>query len=80
MRAVLDAFDAGETARAAHLQQQVTPLIEAMMANGLPGTVTAKALLTALGLPAGPVRPPLRPADRATTDGLRAAYDGLTTA
>lgn len=79
-RAVLDAFDAGETARAAHIQQQATPLIEAMMANGLPGTVTAKALLAALGLPAGPVRPPLRPADRKTADGLRAAYDGLTAA
>lgn len=80
LRAVLDAFDAGETARAAHLQQQVTPLIEAMMSNGLPGTVTAKALLTALNLPAGPLRPPLRPADRKTADGLRAVYDGLTTA
>ncbi len=50
------------------------------MSDGLPGTVTAKALLGTLGLPAGPVRPPLRPADRLTTDGLRAAYDGLTTA
>ncbi|MET7295241.1 4-hydroxy-tetrahydrodipicolinate synthase [Streptomyces griseoloalbus] len=80
VRAVLDAFDAGETARAAHLQQQVVPLIEAMMTNGLPGTVTAKALLTTLGLPAGPVRPPLRPADRETTDGLRAAHDALAAA
>ncbi|WP_371102216.1 4-hydroxy-tetrahydrodipicolinate synthase [Streptomyces sp. PU_AKi4] len=80
VRAVLDAFDTGETARAAHLQQQVTPLVEAMMSNGLPGTVTAKALLAALNLPAGPLRPPLRPADRKTADGLRAVYDGLTTA
>lgn len=80
IRAVLDAFDAGDTARAAHLQQRAIPLIEAMMSSGLPGTVTAKALLTALNLPAGPPRPPLRPADRATTDGLRAVYDGLTTA
>ncbi|MEU7472263.1 4-hydroxy-tetrahydrodipicolinate synthase [Streptomyces sp. NPDC044984] len=79
-RAVLDAFDAGETARAARLQQRMTPLIEAVLANGLPGTVTAKALLTALGLPAGPPRPPLRPADRETADGLRAVYDGLTAA
>ncbi|MER6622781.1 4-hydroxy-tetrahydrodipicolinate synthase [Streptomyces sp. NPDC000931] len=80
VRAVLDAFDTGETARAAHLQQQVTPLVEAMMSNGLPGTVTAKALLAALNLPAGPLRPPLRPADRKTAVGLRAVYDGLTTA
>ncbi|MFD7690788.1 4-hydroxy-tetrahydrodipicolinate synthase [Streptomyces sp. NPDC059781] len=80
MRAVLDAFDAGDTARAAHLQRQATPLIEAMMSNGLPGAVTAKALLTTLDLPAGPPRPPLRPAGRRTTDGLEAAYDGLKTA
>ncbi|WP_309063668.1 4-hydroxy-tetrahydrodipicolinate synthase [Streptomyces sp.] len=77
VRAVLDAFDAGDTARAARLQQRVTALIEAMMADGLPGTVTAKALLTTLGLPAGPVRPPLRPAGRETTVGLRAVYDRL---
>lgn len=48
LRAVLDAFDAGDTARAARLQQQATPLIEAIMSAGLPGTVTAKALLNAL--------------------------------
>ncbi|MER6153392.1 4-hydroxy-tetrahydrodipicolinate synthase [Streptomyces hirsutus] len=78
LRAVLDAFDAGDTARAAALQQRATALIEAVMANGLPGTVTAKALLTSLGLPAGPVRPPLRPADHDTTDDLRSLYEALT--
>ncbi|NEC78890.1 4-hydroxy-tetrahydrodipicolinate synthase, partial [Streptomyces sp. SID7958] len=62
LRAVLDAFDAGDTALAARLQQAAIPLVEAVMASGLPGTVTVKALLTALGLPAGPPRPPLRPA------------------
>ncbi|MEU5364393.1 4-hydroxy-tetrahydrodipicolinate synthase [Streptomyces sp. NPDC005925] len=76
-RAILDAFDAGCTTGAARLQQQAAELVESMMAGGLPGTVTAKALLTELGLPAGPPRPPLRPADRKTTDGLRAAYERL---
>ncbi|MBQ1099727.1 4-hydroxy-tetrahydrodipicolinate synthase [Streptomyces sp. b94] len=76
-RAVLDAFDAGDTGRAALLQRQAIPLVEAMMAAGLPGTVTAKALLGALDLPAGPVRAPLRPADRETTDRLLAAYAEL---
>ncbi|MGW7278257.1 4-hydroxy-tetrahydrodipicolinate synthase [Streptomyces sp. NPDC054844] len=76
-RAVLDAFDAGDTGRAALLQRRAIPLVEAMMAAGLPGTVTAKALLGALGLPAGPVRAPLRPADRETTDRLLAAYAEL---
>ncbi|MFI7295822.1 4-hydroxy-tetrahydrodipicolinate synthase [Streptomyces sp. NPDC050121] len=77
LSAVLDAFDAGDTAEAARLQQRATELVELMMASGLPGTVTAKGLLAELGLPAGPVRAPLRPADRETVDGLRAAYGRL---
>ncbi|MEV8104527.1 4-hydroxy-tetrahydrodipicolinate synthase, partial [Streptomyces sp. NPDC088135] len=55
LRAVLDAFDAGDTAGAARLNLLNAPLAEAMMASGLPGTVTAKALLGA-----GPVREPLQ--------------------
>ncbi|MEV6884701.1 4-hydroxy-tetrahydrodipicolinate synthase [Streptomyces sp. NPDC051135] len=77
-RAVLDAFDAGDTGRAALLQRRALPLVESMMAAGLPGTVTAKALLGALGLPAGPVRAPLRPADPAATAGLLTTYEQLT--
>ncbi|MFE2099995.1 4-hydroxy-tetrahydrodipicolinate synthase [Streptomyces sp. PTD9-10] len=75
--AVLDAFDAGDTARATELQLRAMPLIEAMMGAGLPGTVTAKALLGELGLPAGPVRAPLLPAGRETADGLLARYEEL---
>jgi 4-hydroxy-tetrahydrodipicolinate synthase len=77
LRAVLDAFDAGRTAEAARLQTGAAELIEAVMAAGLPGTVTVKALLGGLGLPAGPVRAPLRPAGRETADGLREVYDRL---
>ncbi|MEU7403752.1 4-hydroxy-tetrahydrodipicolinate synthase [Streptomyces sp. NPDC044948] len=73
-RSVLDAFDAGDTGRAALLQRRAVRLVEPMMAGGLPGTVTTKALLGALGLPAGPVRAPLRPADRTATTALLAAY------
>ncbi|WP_162467166.1 4-hydroxy-tetrahydrodipicolinate synthase [Streptomyces cavernae] len=76
-RAVLDAFDAGDTAGARQLMHRTLRLTELMMASGLPGTVTAKALLKALGLPGGPVRPPLRPAGRETADGLLAAYEEL---
>ncbi|MFF8407151.1 4-hydroxy-tetrahydrodipicolinate synthase [Streptomyces sp. NPDC014846] len=78
--AILDAFDAGDTARATRLQLAAIPLIEAMMGAGLPGTVTAKALLARLGLPAGPPRAPLRPAGRETADGLRARYEELVSA
>ncbi|MEU6292387.1 4-hydroxy-tetrahydrodipicolinate synthase [Streptomyces sp. NPDC046988] len=77
-RALLDAFDAGDTAGAARLQRRALALIEPMMAAGLPGTVTTKALLGALGLPSGPVRAPLRAADRQTTGALLAAYRELT--
>ncbi|MFF8904439.1 4-hydroxy-tetrahydrodipicolinate synthase [Streptomyces olivaceoviridis] len=76
--AILAAFDAGDTARAAGLQRAVTPLTEAMTGAGLPGTVTAKALLARLGLPSGPVRAPLLPAGRETADGLLTAYRALT--
>ncbi|WP_328366843.1 4-hydroxy-tetrahydrodipicolinate synthase [Streptomyces sp. NBC_00445] len=75
LRSVLDAFDAGDTTEAARRQQRATPLIELMMSAGLPGTVTTKALLSELGLPAGPVRAPLRPAGREAVDGLLAAYE-----
>ncbi|MER6247786.1 4-hydroxy-tetrahydrodipicolinate synthase [Streptomyces griseorubiginosus] len=75
LRAIIDLFEAGDTPVSARLQQRATALIEAMMAAGLPGTVTAKALLNALGLPGGPVRAPLRPADRETADGLLAEYE-----
>ncbi|MGP4052682.1 4-hydroxy-tetrahydrodipicolinate synthase [Streptomyces sp. 2A115] len=80
LRGILDAFDAGDTIGAARRQQRAIALVELMMASDLPGTVTAKALLGALGLPAGPVRAPLRPADRETVDGLLAVYDELVSA
>lgn len=77
LRAVLDAYDAGDTAGSVRLNQLTLPLVELMMASDLPGTVTAKALLDGLGLPAGPVRAPLLPADRETADELLAAYGEL---
>ncbi|WP_371672304.1 4-hydroxy-tetrahydrodipicolinate synthase [Streptomyces sp. NBC_00289] len=80
LRAVLDAFEAGDTPVSARLQQRATPLIESVMASGLPGTVTVKALLTELGLPAGPVRSPLLPAGREAVDGLRAVYEEFVSA
>ncbi|RFU82433.1 4-hydroxy-tetrahydrodipicolinate synthase [Streptomyces triticagri] len=79
LRAILDAFDAGDTARAADLQLRALPLTQSMMCAGLPGTVTAKALLGALGLPAGPVRPPLRPAPPDRTRELLDTHARLTT-
>lgn len=75
LAAVLDAYDRGDTAEATRLHRRYLPLIELMMASGLPGTVTAKALLADLGLPSGPVRAPLRPATEERTKALRAAWE-----
>ncbi|MEU0282873.1 MULTISPECIES: 4-hydroxy-tetrahydrodipicolinate synthase [unclassified Streptomyces] len=77
LRAALDAYDAGAVTESVRLNQLTLPLAELMMASGLPGTVTAKALLGALGRPGGPVREPLRPAGRETADGLLEAYGEL---
>ncbi|MBY8866025.1 4-hydroxy-tetrahydrodipicolinate synthase [Streptomyces sennicomposti] len=79
LRSVLDEFDKGDTKRAARLQHQATPLIESIMHTPLPGTVTTKTLLTTLNHPAGPPRPPLRPADPETTASLLATYERVTT-
>ncbi|MFI7387654.1 4-hydroxy-tetrahydrodipicolinate synthase [Streptomyces sp. NPDC049813] len=80
-RAIIDAYDAGDTRLAARHQQLTIPLTTLMMSADLPGAVTAKALLTALSLPGGgPVRAPLQPADEPTTNRLRAAHDALVSA
>ena len=71
-RAVLDAHSSGDNAEALRQQQRLLPLIEAMMGSA-PGTVTAKALLRALDLPAGPVRLPLVDADPELVRELTAA-------
>ncbi|MFD7297217.1 4-hydroxy-tetrahydrodipicolinate synthase [Streptomyces sp. NPDC059897] len=73
-RAIVDAYDAGDTAEAARRQRLTVPLTQLMMNAGLPGTVTAKALI------GGPVRAPLRPAGQEAADGLRAALEKLLSA
>ncbi|MFG3287126.1 4-hydroxy-tetrahydrodipicolinate synthase [Streptomyces sp. NPDC048111] len=73
VRGVLDAFDAGACEEAARLNQLLLPLVELMMAAGLPGAVTAKSLLDV------PLRAPLQPASAAVRSGLRAALDALPT-
>ncbi|MBD0709241.1 MULTISPECIES: 4-hydroxy-tetrahydrodipicolinate synthase [unclassified Streptomyces] len=71
LAAVLDAFDAGDTRGAALLNARLLPLFERMMAGGLPGTVTVKALL------GGALREPLLPAGREAAEALRATLDAV---
>ncbi|MEU9120747.1 4-hydroxy-tetrahydrodipicolinate synthase [Streptomyces sp. NPDC048506] len=79
VRAVLDAYDAGDTAGAARRQLALVPLVEAVTGSQTPGAVAVKALLGHLGLPAGPVRGPLLDADDLLTsrlvDALRTTLD-----
>ncbi|MEU1088763.1 4-hydroxy-tetrahydrodipicolinate synthase [Streptomyces sp. NPDC005576] len=71
-RAPLDAFDGGRTGEAARLNARNARLTELMMASGLPGAVTAKALLDL-----GPVREPLHPAGREASEELQRAHEEL---
>ncbi|MFH9422522.1 4-hydroxy-tetrahydrodipicolinate synthase family protein [Streptomyces sp. NPDC017529] len=73
VRAVLDAYDAGDPAGATRRYLRLVPLIETMMGTEHPGAVTAKALLNTLGLPAGPVRAPLLAAGPGITSALAKA-------
>jgi 4-hydroxy-tetrahydrodipicolinate synthase len=73
VRAVLDAFEAGDTAGAARLHRRLLPLVAAVMTE-VPGAVAVKALFDAAGLPGGPVRPPLLPAGKELTDRLVEAF------
>ncbi|WP_078856831.1 4-hydroxy-tetrahydrodipicolinate synthase [Streptomyces sp. NBRC 109706] len=72
VRAVLDAFAAGELETAARRHRALLPLVSALTGHA-PGTVSVKALFAAAGLPGGPVRPPLLPADEELTARLTTA-------
>lgn len=71
MRAPLDAYDKGDVTEATRLNHRTLPLAELMMASGLPGTVTVKALLN------NPVREPLQPATPDQVAVLQKAHDDL---
>ena len=54
---MLACYEAGEVAAALMLHRQMLPIVEGIFRTQ--GVITVKAALTQLGLPAGPVRPPL---------------------
>jgi 4-hydroxy-tetrahydrodipicolinate synthase len=70
MRAMIDAFWAGEVERAAQLHCRLSPLFEALfLPSGNPACV--KRALEICGFPVGGLRLPLVPASQADTDIIR---------
>jgi len=69
-RELLDAFAAGDVARARELHEQLLPIYSGIFRTQ--GTILVKAALDLLGFPVGPVRLPLMAATAAQIDDLRA--------
>jgi 4-hydroxy-tetrahydrodipicolinate synthase len=69
LRDMVDAFLAGDVARARDLHRGLLPLYTGLFRTQ--GVILAKAALTLLGLPGGPVRPPLPDATDAEIAQLR---------
>jgi 4-hydroxy-tetrahydrodipicolinate synthase len=67
---LIDAFDRGDTALALELHRRLLPVFTGIFRTQ--GTILVKAALNLLGLPGGPVRPPLVDATPAEIDQLRA--------
>jgi 4-hydroxy-tetrahydrodipicolinate synthase len=66
---MIDAFEAGQTGRARDLHLELLPVYIGLFRNQ--GLVMSKAALNLLGLPGGPVRPPLLDATEAEVRRLR---------
>lgn len=76
-RAMVDALDAGDLARAAEIHHEVLPLVDAVMGEGL-GAVMAKTAVALQGhLPAASFRLPLTAATSAQVARLRSAMEAL---
>ena len=69
LRVMLDAFLAGDVAKAAEIHQRLLPVFTGMFTTQ--GVITTKAALTLQGLPAGPLRLPLVEATEAEIAQLR---------
>ncbi|QSB13462.1 4-hydroxy-tetrahydrodipicolinate synthase [Natronosporangium hydrolyticum] len=67
---LIEAYERGEVAEARRLHHQLLPLFTGIFRTQ--GTILVKAAMSALGLPAGPVRPPLVDATEAELAQLRA--------
>ena len=66
---MIDAYLAGDVSTALAVHREMLPVDTGM--TRMQGTVAAKAALAMLGLPGGPVRPPLADATPAEAERLR---------
>ncbi|GHF74591.1 4-hydroxy-tetrahydrodipicolinate synthase 2 [Streptomyces mashuensis] len=69
LRALAEAYRAGEVARAAEIHQRLLPVYTGMFRTQ--GVITTKAALALQGLPAGPLRLPLVELDEDGTEQLK---------
>jgi 4-hydroxy-tetrahydrodipicolinate synthase len=77
MREMIEAFTAGDTARAAELNRSMIPSYDYEGGDLTPNPIPTKALLTELGLPAGECRLPLGPPPDGLGERARAVLAGL---
>jgi 4-hydroxy-tetrahydrodipicolinate synthase len=76
INAMFDAYDDGDTAKAAAINDRLLPAVNALMGRG-PGIIAVKAGLSGQGLPAGEPRLPLLPADDALAADIATALADL---
>jgi 4-hydroxy-tetrahydrodipicolinate synthase len=76
INAMFDAYDDGDTAKAAAYNDRLLPAVNALMGRG-PGIIAVKAGLSGQGLPAGEPRLPLLPADDALAADIATALADL---
>lgn len=78
LRAMFDAYSAGEVGKARDIHRSLLPVFTGIFRTQ--GVITTKAALRRLGLPAGPVRPPLVDLTEQQLDTLRRdlAASGIT--
>jgi 4-hydroxy-tetrahydrodipicolinate synthase len=76
INAMFDAYDDGDTAKAAAINDRLLPAVNALMGRG-PGIIAVKAGLSGQGLPAGEPRVPLLPADEALVADIATALADL---
>jgi 4-hydroxy-tetrahydrodipicolinate synthase len=76
-RRMLDAFEAGAVANARAIHAQLLPSMRYVNSDDSVYAMSVKAMLRALGLPAGPCRLPLPPAPAGKEDEARAVWAAL---